>query len=83
MVVPFEEYDFENDAKYTAYLKNVELTGAPQDQEALLKRLQAKWYKANVVRCTLCFMLSQASCCCVAMLKDRRRCDCASSTSPG
>lgn len=49
MVVPFAEYDFENDEKYAAYLKNVELTGAPQDQAALLKRLQVKWYKNNVV----------------------------------
>lgn len=50
MVIPFEEYDFENDEKYAAYLNSVELAGAPQDQAALLKRLQAKWYKNNVVR---------------------------------
>ena len=50
MVIPFEEYDFENDAKYAAYLNNVELTGAAHEQAALLKRLQAKWYKNNVVR---------------------------------
>lgn len=50
MVIPFDEYDFENDEKYATYLKNVELTGAPEDQPALLKRLQAKWYKNNVVR---------------------------------
>ena len=49
MVVPFDEYDFENDESFSKYLKNVELTGGPHDQEAMLKRLQAKWYKNNVV----------------------------------
>lgn len=48
MVVPFDEYDFENDESFSTYLKNVELTGGPHDQEAMLKRLQAKWYKNNV-----------------------------------
>lgn len=52
----FEDYDFDNDPKWQAYVSQIELTGA--DQAAQLRRVKAKFYKKNVVRLSVYSVVS-------------------------
>lgn len=43
----FDEYDFDSDPQWQAFVSAIELTGA--DPDAQLRRVKAKFYKKHVV----------------------------------